>query len=111
MNIEKINRRFTITLDNKEIPLAFTLYTVPMHKKYFKRDFFSTLLRITQNLGEITSIPNGTRLAEIVWTLAKAENNKIEPFHKWLNNVNAFPTKEILPLVIKGLKKGGEMNG
>lgn len=105
MDRVNVNRRFTISIDNKEIPLAFTRYTEPMHNKYFKRDFFTTLQRITENIHEITSIPSGTRLAEIVWTLAKAENDKIEPFHKWLNKVNAFPTKEILPLVINGLKK------
>ena len=106
-----VNRRFSITIDNKEIPLAFTRYTEPMHKRYFKRDFFQTLLRITENLDEITSIPNGMRLAEIVWTLAKIENDKIEPFFKWFDNIEEFPTMEILPLVIYGLKKGGKMNG
>lgn len=106
-----VNRRFTITIDNKKVPLAFTRYTEPMHKKYFKRDFFGTLLRITQKFEEITSIPNGARLAEIVWTLAKTENEKIEPFHKWFGKIAEFPTKEILPLVIDGLQHGGGTNG
>ena len=111
MKNKNITRRFTITIDNKEIPLAFTRYTEPMHKKYFKRDFFQTLVRITENILEITSIPNGMRLAEIVWTLAKAENDKIEPFFKWFDKIEEFPAMEILPLVIQGFENGGGTNG
>lgn len=111
MKNENKNRRFTITVDNKVIPLAFTRYTEPMHKRYFKRDFFPTLLRITENLHEITAIPNGMRLAEIVWTLAKTENDKIEPFFKWFDKIEEFPAMEILPLVIHGFENGGGTNG
>lgn len=106
-----VNRRFIITIDNQKIPLAFTRYTEPMHKKYFKRDFLQTLLRISLSYHKITTIPNGARLAEIVWTLAKTENDKIEPFHKWFGKIEEFPTKEILPLVIDGLQPGGRTNG
>lgn len=95
-----------ILVEEKSVPVAFSLDTAKIYKKAFKRDFWVDLAIESNRTDDNYNISETNKIAlQVVWSFAKTADSKIQRVDRWakqFNNVSGLFMIDKIDEFLKG---------
>ena len=91
-----------LTIDGRQVLFKSTGAFLLRYKAQFQRDALQDIFKLQEVLGDNNEVKDLSALDlevfyNLIWTLAKTADPKIEPPMEWLDGFSEFPLMDILP--------------
>lgn len=97
------SRKFSVEIDDKEVPMMAGPRTQLVYRKYFKKDLKKTINKCIVSYEN--NYKNNVEVAEVIWSFAKAANPCLPEFNKWIDSCESIPVRTIVMEMAEKLAK------
>lgn len=97
------SKKFSVEIDDKEVPMMAGPRTHAVYKKYFKKSLIKSINKYI--ISYENNYANNLGIAEIIWSFAKTANPTLPSFKDWVDSCKTLPVREIIMEITEKLTK------